>query len=191
MTAWFDWLGPDGGRSLLWALLLALLVFWIVGAYNRLTRLRGAIGVAWAQIDELLSRRSMMLRSLVESLQQPLADEAPTLAALSAAEQRQHQATLAVRARPSQAVPLTAWVVAEGELASPLARLLALLEQRSDLAHDDTIAPVARQLAELAPRLAYARQMFGTAADQYNEALQEFPTRWVAAAFSMRPAPRL
>jgi LemA protein len=191
MTALTDWLGPDGGRSLLWALLLAVLVFWTVGAYNRLTRLRGAIGNAWSQIDELLSRRSLLLRSLVDALQQPLADEAATLTALSAAEQRQHQATLAVRARPSQAVPLTAWIVAEGELASPLARLLALLEQRPDLAHDELIAPLARQVAELAPRLAYARQMFGGAADQYNAALQELPTRWVAAAFSMRPTPRL
>ncbi|MFZ5550682.1 MAG: LemA family protein [Pseudomonadota bacterium] len=191
MTEWLDWLGPDGGRSLLWVLLLAVLVFWIVGAYNRLTRLRGAIGMAWAQIDELLSRRSLLLRSLVEALQQPLSDEAPTLAALAAAEQRQHQATLAVRGRPAQAVPLTAWVVAEGELASPLARLLALLEQRHELSDDITIGPLAKELAELAPRLAYARQMFAAAADQYNEALHEIPTRWVVAAFSMRPTPRL
>lgn len=191
MTMLTDWLGPDGGRSLLWALLLAVLVFWTVGAYNRLTRLRGKIGTAWAQIDELLSRRSLLLRSLVDALQQPLADEAATLAALSAAEQRQHQATLGVRPRPSLAVPLTAWVVAEGELASPLARLLALLEQRAELLHDEVIAPLARELKELAPRLAYARQMFGHAADQYNAALQELPTRWVAAAFSMRPTPRL
>lgn len=185
------WLGPDGGRSLLWALLLAVLVFWVVGAYNRLTRLRGAIGTAWQLIDELLARRSLLLRSLVESLQQPLADEAPTLAALTAAEQRQHQAALAVRARPSAAAALTAWVVAEGELASPQARLLALLEQRAELAQDNAIAPVARELGELAPRLAYARQVFGSAAEQYNQALDELPTRWVATAFAMRPTPRL
>jgi LemA protein len=185
------WLGPDGGRSLLWALLLAVLVFWIVGAYNRLTRLRGAIGTAWALIDELLARRSILLRSLAEQLQEPLADEAPTLAALTAAEQRQHQAALAVRGRPAAAEALTAWVVAEGELASPQARLLALLEQRADVAHDEVIAPLVRELAVLVPRLAYARQMFSSAADQYNQALDELPTRWVATVFSMRPTPGL
>jgi LemA protein len=166
-------------------------VFWIVGAYNRLTRLRGAIGMAWQQIDELLSRRSLLLRSLVEALREPLADEAATLAALAQAEQRQHAAVLGVRSRPAMATPLTAWVVAEGELASPLARLLALLEQRPEISSNEAVAPAFAELRLLAPRLAYARQLFSSAAASYNEALAEVPTRWVAGLFAMRPTPSI
>ena len=182
---------PDWGRALLIAAALAVMVFWLVGAYNRLTRLRGAIGTAWQQIDELLGRRSLLLSSLVEAVREPLADEAGTLSALSQAEHRQRAAALAVRGRAAQAVTLTAWVVAEGELASPLARLLALIEQRPELAGSDSVSPAFRELAVLAPRLAYARQMFSGAAGSYNEALEEIPTRWVAGVFSMRPTPRL
>jgi LemA protein len=190
-----DWLDaptwPDWGRALMIAAGLAVLVFWLVGAYNRLTRQRGAIGTAWQQIDELLSRRSLLLSALVEAVREPLADEAGTLAALSQAEQRQRAAALVVRSRPAQAVTLTAWLVAEGELASPLARLLALLEQRPGLSGSDTVGPTFRELLVLAPRLAYARQMFSSAASSYNESLQEVPTRWVARLFSMRSTPTL
>jgi LemA protein len=190
-----DWLDaptwPDWGRALVIAAGLAVMVFWLVGAYNRLTRLRGAIGMAWQQIDELLSRRSLLLSSLVEAVREPLADEAGTFSALSQAEQRQRAAALVVRTRPAQAVALTAWLVAEGELASPLARLLALLEQRPELSGSDAAGPTFRELIVLAPRLAYARQMFSSAASSYNESLHEVPTRWVARLFSMQPTPTL
>lgn len=169
----------------------ALLLFWVVGAYNRLVRLRGAIGVAWAQIDELLTRRASLLEPLIGALTEPLADESTTLAALASAEQRQRAAALAVRARPWQAAALMAWVVAEGELASPLARLQALLEQRPELAGSEPVQPLRNQLAEIGPRLVFARQAFGAAATAYSESLAEFPTRWVGRLFGMRPTPRI
>jgi LemA protein len=180
---WAPWLARIG--------VAALLLFWVVGAYNRLTRLRGAIGSAWLQIDELVSRRSMLVQALADALRESLADEGVTLDALSLADAHQRQAALAVRARPSQAQLLTAWVVTEAELASPLARLQALLEQRPELHASAEIAPLQRQLAELIPRLVYARHSFSDAADTYNAAVEEFPTRVVARLFSMRTTPRL
>jgi LemA protein len=183
LPGWAPWLLKAGGA--------AVLLFWVVGAYNRLTRLRGAIAQAWAQIDELLSRRGALLEPLLAALQEPLADEATTLAALAQADARQRGAAQAVRARPSQAAALMAWVLAEAELASPLARLQALLEQRADLHGSEAIQPLLRQLAELAPRLVYARQAFSDAAAAYNAAAAEFPTRLVARLFGMRPTPGL
>lgn len=183
LRAWVPWLLRLG--------LAAMLLFWVVGAYNRLMRLRGAIGAAWAQIDELLARRSAALGPLLAALQAPLADEAGTLAALQAADARQREAALGVRARPSHPPALMAWVLAEAALASPLARLQALVEQQPALREDEQVQPLLRQLAELAPRLAYARTLFGDAARVYSEAVAEFPTRIVARLFGLRPVPGL
>lgn len=169
----------------------AVLLFWIVGAYNRLVRLRGAIGLAWAQIDELLARRSFLLEGLADAVRDHLVDEGVTLSALSQAEQRQRGAAMVVRGRPSHSPALVAWVLAEAELASPMARLQALIEQRHDLAHSEPVLPLQRQLLELAPRLVYARQLFSDAAEAYNAALEEFPTRAVGRMFGMRAASRL
>jgi LemA protein len=182
---------PDWAPWLLKVGIAAVLLFWVVGAYNRLIRLRGAIGNAWQQIDELQSRRSMLVQALADALREPLADEAVTLNALTQADAHQRQAAMAVRARPSQAPLLMNWVLAEAELASPLARLLALLEQRPDLHASEDILGLQRQLTELGARLTYARHLFSDAAEIYNVAVEEFPTRVVARLFSMRTTPRL
>ena len=72
-----------------------------------------------------------------------------------------------------------------------IGRLQALIEQRPDLAHSEPVLPLQRQLIELAPRLVYARQLFSDAAEAYNAALDEFPTRAVGRMFGMRAASRL
>ena len=173
------------------AVLLAVLLFWVVGAYNRLTRLRGAIGAAWGQIDEQLARRAAALDSLLELVREPLADEVTTLSALAAAQERQQQAARAVRAKPHLATALQAWQLAESELASPLARLQALLEHRRDFEGAEAVRPLIRQLVELVPRMSYARQGFNDAAAAYNAAVAEFPTRLLQRPFGFRPTASL
>lgn len=182
---------PQLGAWLLELALIAVLGFWVIGAYNRLMRHRNAIGAAWAQIDELLVRRSAVIEPLAEALQQPLEAEAKTLAALSQALARQRSAALAVRSRPTHAGALAAWVAAEGELASPLTRLEALLSQHPELAGSEEIRPLRKQLADLASRLTFARQAFNEAADAYHQALEEFPTRLLRPLFGFRRTAKL
>ena len=43
----------------------AVLVFWVVGAYNRLERLKNAIGAAFGQLDEQLRRRHELIDRLM------------------------------------------------------------------------------------------------------------------------------
>jgi LemA protein len=179
----WSWLGR--------AAVVAVLLFWMVGAYNRLMRHRNALAAAWGQIDELLSRRAAALEPLVAQLAEPMAAEAKTLEALSQALERQQQAARAVRARPSHAASLQAWVVAEGELASPMARLAALVEQHPELAGSEGIKPLRQQLAELAPRLSYARQAFNDVAEVYNAAIEEFPTRLLTTVFGFKATARV
>ena len=47
---------------------LAVLVFWSVGAYNRLVRLKNTIANAFGQIDVQLKRRYDLIPNLVESV---------------------------------------------------------------------------------------------------------------------------
>ena len=51
--------------------------------------------------------------------------------------------------------------------------------------------PPRQQLQELAPRLGYARQVFNDAAETYNSAVDEFPTRLLTQFFGFRPTARL
>ena len=69
-----------------------------------------------------------------------------------------------------------------------MSRLLALLDQRSDLAAADDLAPHVAALRDASQRLAFARQLFNDAVGGYNEAARQFPTRLLSSLFGFGAA---
>lgn len=171
--------------------LAALLLFWALGAHNRLVALRNAIVTACAQLGEPLQRRLAALRALLDALHPALADEAGALEALVAALARTHTAAEALRARPLLAANAGEFAAAEAALAGAQARVLALLEQHRELAGDTALAVQRAALGEAAQRLGFARQWFNDAVQAYNQALRQIPARWLAALLGFGPAATL
>ncbi|MGB7420601.1 MAG: LemA family protein, partial [Comamonas sp.] len=70
-----------------WVLLalLAVLLVWVVSAYNRLVVLKNRIANAFGQIDVQLKRRHDLVPNLVETARGYLKHEAETLQAVIAA----------------------------------------------------------------------------------------------------------
>ncbi len=170
----------------------AVLVFWMVGAYNRLVALRNAIGSAWTQVEEQLQRRRESLQALQEALQPHLVDDAPALDALRGATLQVQAAAEAVRARPVSAGLTAALVTAEEVLSTALARVVALLEHHPQLRdHTPEVTQPLQALNEGEPRLAFARQLFNDAARDYNEAARQFPTRLLTRLYGFGTAGRL
>jgi hypothetical protein len=85
--------------------LAALLLFWGIGAYNRIMRLRNKIGEAYAQLDQHLSLRSRLISQLMDLLRPELVMEQATFDALQSAQADCDGAASAVRARPAAADP--------------------------------------------------------------------------------------
>jgi LemA protein len=166
----------------------ALLVFWALGAHNRLVALRNAIIAAWAQVDEPLKRRAAALAALVAGLRDHLPDESGALDAALAAQAQLQWAADALGARPALAPRAAGLATAESILAAALSRLLALLEQRRELAAADDLAPHLATLRDAAQRLVFARQLFNDAVHSYNDAAQQFPTRLLARLFGFGAA---
>jgi LemA protein len=163
--------------------LAAVLVFWMVGAYNRLVALRNAIGDAWAKVQEALAQRGAALPPLVAALREPMAAEHGALDTLLAAHAEAVRAAAALAARPVDATLAQAWVGAESALAAAASRVFALLEQQDDLRAQEAVAlPVEGWRAGQA-RLPYTRQLFNDDAAAYNEAAAVFPTRMLARLY--------
>lgn len=99
---------------------LALLIFWSVGAYNRLVRLRNAITNAFAQIDVQLKRRHDLIPNLVEVARKYLEHERDTFERVTAARNQAIAACDLVRARPGQPGPVKSLALAEEVLASAM-----------------------------------------------------------------------
>lgn len=169
----------------------AVLVFWMVGAYNRLVALRSAIGAAWAQAEEQLQRRRAVLEPVITALRPTLDDEPLALDALQGALLQLQAAADAVRARPVNSAGVASLATAEQVLANALARLLAVLEHHPALRDGPEVAAGLQALQDLEPRMAFARQLFNDAGAAYNEAARQFPTRLLTRLYGFGTAGRM
>ena len=80
------------------AAIAAVVVFWVVGAYNRLVRLRSELVARFGTVDERYRQRHALLEGQLDLLSTVLAAAAPRLDALRAAC-RQADAARAAGAR--------------------------------------------------------------------------------------------
>jgi LemA protein len=175
--------------------LLAVVLFWIVGAYNRMVRMRTAILSAWDQIVAALVKRSDAMAAVAAAVREPLAAEAGTLLALAESDAKQRTAADGVRQARARIADVSSWVAAEAGLASPASRLRALIELQPALIHESDQGPqLATALAawgEAEPRIQFARQGFNDAVDGYNKAIHQWPTRLIASPLGFRSAGRV
>ena len=169
----------------------ALLIFWAVGAYNRLVRLKNAMVKSFAQIEVQLKRRHDLVPALVEAARTYLQHEPAALQAVISAGNQAHSASGAARNRPGKTEAIMACAAAEQMLDSSLSRLFALAENCSDLTADPTLHELNQELASLENPLGFARQSYNDAVLDYNHAQSQFPALVVARLFGFAPSPTL
>ena len=182
--------------SIAWLALLALVGFWVLGAYNRLVRLRNAAVEAWAPIDAQLRRRQALAFELAELLagEDEMRDEVgrTTLQTVVAATRQAQAAADHAQVRPSKAGAIQSLSLAEQVLEGALRPLRVVIGSRPALLADAALAErlqaALQGLQEADAQLAFVRRMFNDAVRGYNGAVHEMPTRVVAGAFGFRPA---
>ena len=181
-------MSPD---NLIYIALAALLVFWAVGAYNRLVRLKNAIANAFGQIDVQLKRRYDLIPNLVDVARKYLQHEQATLEAVINARNQARAASDVARSRPANALAVTTLAAAEQALGSSLGNLFALAEAYPDLKADQTIRELSEELTSTENKVSFARQAFNDAVLDYNNAQGQFPAVLVARMFSFAPSAML
>jgi LemA protein len=170
---------------------LAVLIFWAVGAYNRLIRLKNTIANAFGQIDVQLKRRYDLIPNLVEAAKKYLSHERETLEAVITARNQAKSARDAVRTKPTSALAVTTLAVAEQALSSSLGQLFALNEAYPELKGDKTIQDLSEELTSTENKVTFARQAFNDAVLDYNNAQGQFPAVLIAKLFSFAPSAML
>ena len=181
----------NSGETLAW-LAAAVGVFWAVGAYNRLVRLRNDIARAYTPVEDQIGQRHALLLRWTEALR-PMLDESPTgIDAVCAAADQLRVAAEQARLRPSTPAVVTSLRVAEETLTAASARLLGDLPAHLHQTHLSVaslgLAGFNDEIAEAGSTLAFSRRQFNTAVELYNEAVMQFPTVLIASLFGFRPA---
>lgn len=180
---------------------LAVLLFWAVGAYNRLVRLRSAALQAFGALDAHLVRLIAMLGEY-EATSLPERDPSDARAALWAATTQFGASLAAARARPldgqaaaalqtADQVLDTAWQavvrVGSAEPAERAAGPGAGPEGPPARPGEALAAWNARRDQHMAHN-ALARQQFNDAVAQYNAAIAQFPASVLAWLFGFHKA---
>jgi LemA protein len=168
--------------------IVAVVVFWAVGAYNRLVSLRNKFRNAFAQIDVQLKRRYDLIPNLVETAKAYMKHERETLENVIKARNTAVTANAAASADPGSASAIQGLVVAEGALSGALSRLFALAEAYPDLKANQNMMQLTEELTGTENKISFARQAFNDAVMSYNTSSQQFPTNVIAGMFSFAPA---
>lgn len=150
-----------------------------IAVYNRLVRAQNAYRNAFAQIQVQLKRRHDLVPNLVEAARAYLQHESQTLEAVVQA--RNHAAALlqTAAAQPGDAGVLP---LAEGEqrLTAALRSLNLAVEAYPDLKAGQAIRDLNEELAGAENRVAFARQAYNDAVQDYNNARETFPASLLA-----------
>jgi len=165
-------------------ILVAVVVFWVIGAYNGLIALKNQTFNAFKQIDVQLKRRHDLIPNLVSAVKGAMEFERETLEAVI---QARNQA-VKVQADASPSGGVKALAAAEAQLGAALSRLNVVVEQYPQLKATANIGQLQEELASTENRVAFSRQMYNDTATQYNTKQQQFPTNLVAGLAKATPA---
>jgi len=159
-------------------LLILIVVFWVIAAYNNLIRLRNQVQESWKQIDVELHRRYQLIPNLVETVKGYAAHEQSVLAEVTAMRDRA-QASAGGTAERGQL---------ESDLSRSLTRVFALAENYPDLKAAGPFRDLQAELANTEDRIAAGRRFYNSNVSGLNTSVESFPGNIIASMFSFRRA---
>lgn len=153
-------------------LIVVVLIFVVMGAYNRLVALNQKADQSFADIDVQLKQRNDLIPNLVETVKGYAAHEQGTLNAVTQA-----------RAAAAGASTIDQKVAADNMLTGALGRLFAVAEAYPDLKANSNFLELQRELSDIENKLAAARRFFNNAVAEFNAVRAQFPTVAFAGLF--------
>ena len=161
---------------------LALVVFWAVGAYNRLMRLRAEVLRQWGTVDTVWLKWLMRFQSAV-SARQILAwsSEADDLQALQDASDAIIEALQEARQQSLAAESLHKLLQRHEALMQCIDEVV---ERVPDTVRPHLLSAQSRILQNIPPALV----PYAVAVEHYNTALSQAPASWLGRRLRMRPA---
>lgn len=172
---------------LILAALALLIVFWAVGAYQRLGRQRARCIAAFAKADAQLPPRHELVPRLVETAGAYMKDERGALETVIAACNEAIAAHAKAGGNAFDIRAVQRMGTAEHALETALADMFALAQRYPELQSDRNMQQLCDELQALESKIGFARQVYNEAASHYNAARAQFPSSVVAVAFAFRP----
>ena len=153
--------------------LLALILFWGVGVYNKLINRRNKVKDQFAQIDVQLKRRADLIPNLISTVKGYMAHEEKIIESITEA-----------RTNLLNAKTISEKAKADNELTKALSSFNVIVENYPDLKANTNFISLQDELAGTENRIANARKSYNDAVKSYNQLVSVFPSKIVANMFN-------
>ena len=154
-------------------IVLAVIVLWIIFAYNGFVRLVNRTKEAWADIDVQLKRRYDLIPNLVNTVKGSSNFETSTL-----------EKVVEARAKAMQASTTAEHAEAENMITSSLKSIFALTENYPDLKSNQNYLALQNELSDTENKIQSARRFYNGNVRDLNIAIESFPGNIIAKTFS-------
>ena len=151
---------------------VAVIVVFVISAYNNLVKLRNNRENAFADIDVQLKQRFDLVPQLVATVKGYATHEKELLENITAA-----------RTAGVNASSIDDKIKADQQLTSALAGLKIQVEAYPDLKANQNFMQLQGELADIENKLAAVRRFFNSATRELNNAVQTFPSNIFAGMF--------
>ena len=159
------------------------------GSYNRLITLDQNVNKKWADVQSVYQRRADLIPNLVNTVQGAANFEKSTLTEVVNARASVGQVKLDPTKAPTDAAELEKFQQAQGQLSTALSRLLVVSENYPQLRATEAFQNLQVQLEGTENRISVERNNFNGAVQEYNTAMQRFPTNMLNKMFGFKERP--
>jgi len=162
---------------ILWVViaLIAVAIFWLIGVYNSLIRLRNQTDEAWSDIDVQLKRRYDLIPNLVE-----------TVKGYAKHERELFENVTKARTAAMGAQGIAEKGKAENMLAGTLKSLFAVAENYPDLKANQNFLKLQDELADTENKIQAARRFYNGNVRDFNTKTQVFPNNMIAGMMGFK-----
>lgn len=156
-------------------IIIAVLVIWLIAAYNGFIRLRNMVEEAFATMDVYLKKRYDLIPNLVETVKGYATHESGTL-----------EKVVKARNFAAGAVTMEDKIQGENMLTGTLRSLFAIAEAYPDLKANTNFLDLQSQLQRIEDEIANSRKYYNAIVKEFNIKIEIFPNSIIAGMFNFK-----
>jgi len=160
------------------ALVLVLVVAWI-SMFNSLVKKKNNVEAAFASLDIALKKRHGLVHDWIEMLESLEKDKKDFLFKVTNRRMEAMNPSLTVDQR----------LAAENDLSQSIGELILALARYLETKADDTLRQIQNSMNEADFVIATARKQYNAKVIVFNNAIEMFPTKWVAKFMGLSSKP--